>query len=277
MIDYIDNCFSLIQFPDDEFIEYQQKNFFNIDNLFIFNDDLKIERMHKRNANNPYTTLFSNYFIWGRNIQSMRYDLEISLMFLLYYFNKGIPEHNNDIEDVYTKYNWSKADISLDDKNPSNIELYKKLFNTFSNYFIHSLITFVNNIENQIVYVFNFKNDKIFSYKNNLSVNDLNVFADEIKPELINFINKFKDFLYNSQYKELREFRNTMVHKNTPFIFRMETKIFKPDNMYAISSISEEASSTKLVNDIKASLILVEHQCKMFNEIVNKYFKLLCT
>ena len=275
MIDYIDSCFPLIKFPNDDFVEYQRNNFFNIDKLFVFNDILKFERMKKIKINHSFDVLFSNYSIWSRNIQSMRYDFEIALMFMLYYFNKGIPECNNDIDDLYSKYDWSNSDINVDDNNPSNMEQYKKLFNTFADYFVHSLITFVNNIKNEIVYIFNFKSDEIFKFEYKLSKKDLRVFSKNIENDLVTFINNYKNFLYISKFKNVRKFRNVMVHKNTPFIFKLDTKIFKPDNFYAITSITKEESSTLLIKNIQESLNLLSEQCKEFNRIVNKYFKLL--
>ena len=107
MIDYMDDCFDLINFPDFDFTERIRKEFYNIDNLFCFSFPSKHIRSKQKKKSedyfdNRYTNINAVHSFWCINIQDMRYELEIPLMFLMYYYEKGIPQTDNQIEDCYS-------------------------------------------------------------------------------------------------------------------------------------------------------------------------------
>ena len=276
MIDYIDDCFDLINFPDFDFIERIRKEFHDIDNLFCFSFPSKhILSKQKKNSEdfyiNRYTNINAVHNFWCINIQDMRYDLEIPLMFLMYYYEKGIPQTDNQIEDCYSKYDWSNKDYFFDDNNPSNLEQYKKLFNTFLNFFTSSMIIFSNKIKEHFLELLFLKDKNLFKENSSIKINSEINLSPEILQKTLTFVENFKTFLYKSEFKELRELRNDFIHHTSPTKNEVKANYNKDTDFIEFYFGKDLKTITELVDLIKSSLCLLEHQCNNFKDWCDDY------
>lgn len=263
MIDYIDNSFDLIEFPDIETTDKYRKEFFNINRLF--NYDNKIG-----NPKNGLLHLAFNHQQWLMYIQSLRFDIEIPMLMSLLFFEKGIPEKNTEIEKLYFKYNWENYD-EYDINSPLYKENYKKLFDTFIRFTWHSIISFTNKLQEQFCYLFNietkcFKKDYIMTNKD---------YSDEIishnyKTQVSNFITSFKNLIYLSDFNKLRKYRNKEVHSTGNFnSILLATS--SEENSITDFKIYDEISSSEILDDLKISFELLSTQCDYFYSITKSY------
>ena len=133
------------------------------------------------------------------------------------------------------------------------------------------MVIFSNKIKEHFLQLLFLKDKNLFKENSKIKINsDINL-SPEILQKTLTFIENFKTFLYKSDFKELRELRNDFIHHTSPTKNDVKANYNKDMDFIEFCFGKDLKTTTELVDLIKSSLCLLEHQCNKFKDWCDDY------